>query len=293
MSDAELVADFTKQTGHIVPDNPIPMKEPAVNFLIKMVCDELLELAATVYEPAEAKQIMTQMLVDAKEVPKVSDNPIVIAAEQVDACIDIYIYCLNACAKHGLNASKVFKLVHKANMDKKDPSTGKFIIRSDGKVLKPIGWKAPDINAEIARQIKEGAWLTNNLRISESGEWFNFDEKIKSRCIKDECEDTVSDYIEGVGYIEDMKLKAVYCAEEMREDYETEVQAMVESRDIKNKKIQELIDKYDIEIQELQNNYSNKIQTLENNYEETIMLIMQERENEIIKIQELLDKQTQ
>ena len=45
------------------------------------------------------------------------------------------------------------------NNDSPDPSTGQFIRReSDGKVIKPIGWKEPDITGEIDRQFKDGSW---------------------------------------------------------------------------------------------------------------------------------------
>ena len=43
-------------------------------------------------------------------------------------------------------------------MNKRDPVTKQFIKREDGKILKPNGWKEPDINSEIEKQLKEGAW---------------------------------------------------------------------------------------------------------------------------------------
>lgn len=44
-------------------------------------------------------------------------------------------------------AETVWNAVHLSNMAKVDPTTGQIIKRSDGKVLKPSGWKAPDILA--------------------------------------------------------------------------------------------------------------------------------------------------
>ena len=41
---------------------------------------------------------------------------------------------------------------------KRDPATGKFIKREDGKIIKPVGWTAPDVNGEILRQIQEGSF---------------------------------------------------------------------------------------------------------------------------------------
>jgi len=33
-----------------------------------------------------------------------------------------------------------------------------FLCREDGKIIKPAGWKAPDVEAEISRQLRDGAW---------------------------------------------------------------------------------------------------------------------------------------
>ena len=44
----------------------------------------------------------------------------------------------------GINIDIIFRIVHKANMAKIDPSTMKpYLVREDGKVLKPDGWKDP------------------------------------------------------------------------------------------------------------------------------------------------------
>lgn len=68
-----------------------------------------------------------------------------IAAEQGDAVVDCWYYGLNACAKKGINASMIFDEVHRANMDKRDPESGVFMRREDGKIIKPLGWKEPDL----------------------------------------------------------------------------------------------------------------------------------------------------
>ena len=54
--------------------------------------------------------------------------------------------------------SSIFSLVHAANMAKRDPETGKFLKREDGKIIKPKGWKAPDVEGEVVRQDVEGSW---------------------------------------------------------------------------------------------------------------------------------------
>eukprot|EP00483_Globobulimina_turgida_P002803 UN02808 len=160
-SDAEKVREFTYEAGQPVPDKPVLMGVDEVNFITKMILDELLELYSTVLPPQAAKHTMKRMLEDAKCVPKMNVAPTQthkLIAEQGDALVDIYYYSLNCMAKKGVNLSKIFELVHNANMAKRDPKTKKFIKRADGKIIKPKGWTAPDISAEIKRQLKNGAW---------------------------------------------------------------------------------------------------------------------------------------
>ncbi len=78
---------------------------------------------------------------------------------QADACVDAWYYMLNICAKHGINLSKLFDVIHEANMDKRDPETGEFLRRSsDGKVIKRPGWQEPNIDAVIEKQMELGSW---------------------------------------------------------------------------------------------------------------------------------------
>ena len=72
-------------------------------------------------------------------------------SEQADAMVDAWYYMLNASCKNGIDLSKVFDEVHKANMNKRDPITNEFIRRADGKVLKPPGWKPANIRNVVLR----------------------------------------------------------------------------------------------------------------------------------------------
>ena len=140
-------------------------------FIIRMVMSELDELACTVCETADERDIMMKDALDARDPckglrPTYSSKDELIGA-QFDALVDAWYYSLNIAAKHGTNMSKIFDLVHKANMDKRDPETGKFLRRaSDGKIIKPKGWTSPDITEEIKRQATDGAWDQNKLFIN-------------------------------------------------------------------------------------------------------------------------------
>ncbi len=158
-SEAERVKYFTEESSGIkLPNSPELMTKEEVSFLIKMVIDEMLELYATVEDPESAKDTMINMIKEAKSIPKVSGTEQELIGEQADACVDCNYYMLNAMAKKGINLSKIFDLVHNANMDKRDLETKQFIKRSDGKILKRSGWQPPNITEEIVRQQKEGPW---------------------------------------------------------------------------------------------------------------------------------------
>ena len=58
----------------------------------------------------------------------------------------IYIVCGTA-ASYGIPLDRVFDEVHKSNMAKL--VDGKPVRRADGKILKPDGWKPPDIKSVL------------------------------------------------------------------------------------------------------------------------------------------------
>ena len=65
--------------------------------------------------------------------------------EQLDALVDILVVTMGAIRAGGFNGEGAWKEVMNTNFAKIDPTTGKVIKREDGKVLKPEGWKAPEL----------------------------------------------------------------------------------------------------------------------------------------------------
>ncbi|GMI02409.1 hypothetical protein TrVE_jg2881 [Triparma verrucosa] len=165
-SDAEHVREFTAGAGQPTPNKPVPMDETEVDFITKMVLDEVMELLATVYTPEVAKKKMCDMIGASKDIAKENYDHLETprlqslhqAAAQADALVDVYYYMQNAACKKGMNLSAIFQMVHGANMAKRDPATGQFIKRADGKIIKPAGWKAPDVEGEVIRQDVEGSF---------------------------------------------------------------------------------------------------------------------------------------
>ena len=96
-------------------------------------------------EPSEANYDMYLSLI-AEEYTELADA---IAAddkvEQLDALVDILVVTMGAIRAAGWDGEGAWKEVMDTNFAKIDPDTGKVNKREDGKVLKPEGWKAPEL----------------------------------------------------------------------------------------------------------------------------------------------------
>lgn len=165
MSNSESVREFTEgSNGKPCPSTPVPLSKDDAQFIIRMVMSEMHEMACTVTNNRdESLGLMRECLdtIDECKNYEYKDN-VELCGAQADSMVDAWYYMLNTGAKHGMNLSKLFDVVHAANMAKRDPITGQFIRReSDGKVVKPEGWQPPDIDAEMRRQFEEGSWAKN------------------------------------------------------------------------------------------------------------------------------------
>jgi len=69
--------------------------------------------------------------------------------EQLDALVDILVVTMGAIRAGGFDGEGAWKEVMDTNFAKIDPDTGKVRKREDGKVLKPEGWKAPELTQFI------------------------------------------------------------------------------------------------------------------------------------------------
>ena len=69
--------------------------------------------------------------------------------EQLDALVDILVVTMGAIRAAGWDSEAAWNEVMNTNFAKINPATGKVIKREDGKVLKPEGWKAPQLKQFI------------------------------------------------------------------------------------------------------------------------------------------------
>jgi predicted HAD superfamily Cof-like phosphohydrolase len=158
MSHTDKVKQFTEESmGTKLPRTPSPLTKGEVVFITRMVASELLELITTVTDTVDEAQLMLQECIGSLDVPKQvprfgSEEELI--AEQYDAFVDAWYYMLNTSVKKGVNLDGLFDVVHEANMRKRW-ADGKFHRREDGKVVKPEGWKEPDLVSEIKKQMQQ------------------------------------------------------------------------------------------------------------------------------------------
>jgi predicted HAD superfamily Cof-like phosphohydrolase len=72
--------------------------------------------------------------------------------EQLDALIDIVVVTVGALQSLGVDAEGAWKEVMSTNFAKIDSLTGRVRKREDGKVLKPLGWKPPELAKYINKE---------------------------------------------------------------------------------------------------------------------------------------------
>ena len=70
---------------------------------------------------------------------------------QLDALVDILVVTMGAIRAGGFDGEGAWKEVMDTNFAKIDPTTGKVIKRADGKVLKPEGWKEPELEPFVGQ----------------------------------------------------------------------------------------------------------------------------------------------
>lgn len=84
--------------------------------------------------------LIDEELAELKTAIKDCDN-----IEILDALTDILVVTLGAIHSMGADGEGAWKEVMRTNFAKIDKETGKVRKREDGKVLKPIGWSAPEL----------------------------------------------------------------------------------------------------------------------------------------------------
>ena len=69
--------------------------------------------------------------------------------DELDACMDMIWVILGFCYMKAYKVDAAWNEVARSNLAKIDAATGKVHKREDGKVLKPEGWKPPELDGYV------------------------------------------------------------------------------------------------------------------------------------------------
>jgi predicted HAD superfamily Cof-like phosphohydrolase len=72
--------------------------------------------------------------------------------ETLDALIDMLVVTIGAIHSAGFDAEGAWREVMNTNFAKIDRETGRVRKREDGKVLKPVGWIAPELTPFLTKK---------------------------------------------------------------------------------------------------------------------------------------------
>lgn len=114
------VVAFHRKFGLTIPDKPEWPEPETLHLRTSLIAEELVEL--------------TQAL----------NNQDML--ETADALADLIYVCIGAAVTLGIDLREVWNEVQRANMAKEGGGR-----REDGKIMKPVGWTPPDIEAALQR----------------------------------------------------------------------------------------------------------------------------------------------
>jgi hypothetical protein len=83
--------------------------------------------------------------------------------EVADALADIIYIACGTAVSYGIPLDRVFTEVHRSNMAKL--VDGKVIRREDGKIQKPEGWSAPDVEGVLKKSHEEYTLQKSNITL--------------------------------------------------------------------------------------------------------------------------------
>lgn len=123
------------------------------NLQFMVACDKPFPTEPTLVYPTEEMQFGL-ILEEFKETTLARAKGDMV--EVADGLIDMIKVITEYGESCGFPMQELWNEVHKTNMAKVNPVTGRVIRREDGKILKPEGWVKPDI-AGILERARQGA----------------------------------------------------------------------------------------------------------------------------------------
>jgi len=153
MSDSELIREADGHSGivHALAERLDMRQQPQSVFHDQAAFMRACGQSTTVDNEEQARLYLNLILEESQELEKaIHDNDEV---EQFDAIIDIIVVCIGYGLSRGFPMLDGWQEVMRSNFAKIDAKTGAVRKRDDGKILKPEGWRAPDLRDVLYNRI--------------------------------------------------------------------------------------------------------------------------------------------
>ncbi len=152
----DLVGEFHGIFGHPVftKDDKRKISAALVRLRLKLIAEEFQELCdATTKDSLIHYKLKSVFGILDSVINELNDDNIDIDLVEVADALGDITYVVNGAA-HSFNIplDEVVDEIHRSNMTKLDPATGKPIIREDGKILKPASYERPNIKSVLGLQ---------------------------------------------------------------------------------------------------------------------------------------------
>jgi predicted HAD superfamily Cof-like phosphohydrolase len=140
------VGDFQRALGRRFSAVPgVPDDVAALRAQLLLIVEDVFELLCAFGLPADRVEHMVKQALHHPIRPDL--------VEVADALADIDYVVAGLRFYLGIDGEPIADAVHRSNMEKlREPR----VYREDGKLLKPAGWRPPDIAGELRRQGWEG-----------------------------------------------------------------------------------------------------------------------------------------
>jgi predicted HAD superfamily Cof-like phosphohydrolase len=147
VDERELVREFHTAFDVPVGDGPpdLTLPDDRLRMRYRLVAEEFAELTGAILGPV-ARAVVERAVEDVAGSP--TDGADLVAT--ADATVDLRYVLHGLELECGIPGDAVFAEVHASNLAKLGPD-GTALRRADGKILKPAGWRPPDVAGVLAR----------------------------------------------------------------------------------------------------------------------------------------------
>lgn len=141
------VRDFMRAADQYMPEVPWVPEEAVVKLRVKMVLEEVVEMIESCYDLEQYTTIREDLRSIQYDLECIETN--VDLVDLADSLADIDYVVEGMRNSFGINGAPIADEVHRSNMAKFGPGSWK---RKDGKLMKPPGWKSPNVGQMLIDQ---------------------------------------------------------------------------------------------------------------------------------------------